>query len=116
MSTIYIKNLVIEAKHGVHDYEKVNPQRFRIDLDLEVTTPEAFVSDDVNDTVSYSDIRQTVIDTVQDNTFDLIERLAQAIIDAISADKRINTITVSIQKLDIFPTGIPGIRITANIS
>jgi dihydroneopterin aldolase len=112
MSTVYIRDLVIEAKHGVHDREKVSAQRFNINLELDVDTPGAFTSDDVNDTVSYSELRQIIIDTVTNNTFDLIERLAQEIINNISADRRINTITVAIEKLDVYPSGVPGIRIT----
>ncbi len=112
MSFVCLKDLVVEGKHGVHEHEKVTPQRFNINLELEVNTPRAFISDDIDDTVSYSEIRRTIIQTVQDNTFDLIERLADEIIHALSADKRIKTISIAIEKLDVYTTGIPGIRVT----
>ena len=110
-STIYLKDLVVEAKHGVHAHEKVNAQRFSITLDLEVNTPEAFVNDDINNTVSYSWLRQTIINIVQQNSFDLIERLAQVILDGIFVDSRIQQATLSIEKLDVYPDTVPGIRV-----
>ena len=108
---MYIKDLLIEATHGVYDHEKTTPQRFNITLELEVETPNAFTSDDVNDTVDYAKIRESVIDTVQNNSFELIERLAQEIANTVLVDTRITQATIAIDKLDAFETGIPGVRI-----
>jgi len=113
MSVIYLKDLVVDAKHGVYDHEKINPQRFKIDLELEVDTELAFESDDFNDTIDYAYVRQTVINTIQNNSFELIERLAQEIANQIMTDKRILEATISIYKLDAFETGVPGIKITS---
>ncbi|TAL15022.1 dihydroneopterin aldolase [Patescibacteria group bacterium] len=112
MSKIYLKDLVIDAKHGVYDHEKTTEQRFKIDLTLEVDNESAFESDDVSDTIDYAYVRQTVINTVQTTSFNLIERLAQEIADQVLDDKRILAATVAIYKLDAFETGIPGIEIT----
>jgi dihydroneopterin aldolase len=111
MSTIFLKNLVVSAKHGVYDSEKIHEQRFKIDLELEVDNDSAFESDDVKDTIDYAYVRQVVINTVQNNSFDLIERLAQAICDQVLMDTRILQITISIFKLDAFESGVPGIKI-----
>ncbi len=111
-SVVYLKDLVIEAKHGIHPHEKVNAQRFNITLELEVNTPDAFLNDNIDDTVSYSWLRQTIIDVVQGNSFDLIERLAQVILDKIFVDNHIKQATLSIEKLDVYSDSIPGIRIT----
>ncbi|MDB5167596.1 MAG: folB [Candidatus Saccharibacteria bacterium] len=112
MSKIYLKDLVIDAKHGVYDHEKVTEQRFKIDLTLEVDNELAFESDNVSDTIDYAYVRQTVINTVQTTSFSLIERLAQEIADQILTDKRILEATIAIYKLDAFETGIPGVEIT----
>lgn len=112
MSTIFLKNVVVEAKHGVYDHEKINQQRFKIDLELEANNDTSFESDDVKDTIDYAYVRQTVINTVQNNSFDLIERLAAEIAKQVLMDKRILEATVSVYKLDAFPTGIPGVKIT----
>ncbi len=112
MSTIFLKNLVITAKHGIYDNEKVIEQRFKIDLELEVDNDAAFESDNVKDTIDYAYVRQVVLNTVQNNSFGLIEKLAQVICDQVLMDTRILQITVRIFKLDAFDNGIPGIEIT----
>lgn len=112
MSTIYLKNLVVDAKHGVYDHEKVTPQRFKIDLELEADNAASFESDNVKDTIDYAYVRQIVINTVQNNSFDLIERLAAEIAKQVLMDRRIFEVTVAIYKLDAFPTGLPGVEIT----
>jgi FolB domain-containing protein len=58
MSVIYLKDLVVEAKHGVHPHEKTTPQRFNISAKLHVDTIKAEVSDDLADTVNWSHIRK----------------------------------------------------------
>ena len=112
MSQIFLHNLIVTARHGVHAHEKVTPQRFRISINLDVTTPQAYISDNIDDTLSYSEVRQTIIDITQNNSFDLIERLAQVLIDAILINSRVNKVTVMIEKPDVYKDSIPGITVT----
>lgn len=112
MSHIFLNDLIISAKHGVHQREKEKAQRFKINLSLEVDTAKAFTSDNVEDTVNYSELRTKTIAIVENNSFDLIERLAQEISTTLLSDKRIKELTISIAKLDVFETGIPSISVT----
>jgi dihydroneopterin aldolase len=41
MGSIYIKDLIIEAKHGVHPHEKQNAQRFNVSVKLTVDIEKA---------------------------------------------------------------------------
>jgi dihydroneopterin aldolase len=112
MSQLFLHNLIIEARHGIHPHEKEHAQRFSISLDLEVATPQAYASDDINDTVSYSWLRQTVIEIVGHNSFDLIEHLAKVMSESVLIDERIKRVTITIEKIDVYPSGVPGISIT----
>ncbi len=115
MSVIYIRDLVITAKHGVHQVEKQRPQRFYIQLELAVDTAKAATSDDLADTLNYSGVRATVIDTVQNNSFNLIEHLGHEIAHRLLAsDRRIENVQLSIEKLDVFDSGVPGVRLEVN--
>jgi dihydroneopterin aldolase len=112
MSVIYIKDLVVTGKHGVQPREKEQAQRFRISVELTVDIPAAATSDDLADTINYSDVKRIIIAIVQDSSFNLIERLAQVIGDRIIAhDPRLEKIQVSIEKLDVFESGIPGVSL-----
>lgn len=112
LSHISLNNLIVNARHGVHTHEKENPQRFQIDLSLEVDTTHAFTSDELEDTISYSDIRNKTIHVMESTSFNLLERLVQEIADNLLADSRIKQLTITIAKLDIFESGIPSITAT----
>ncbi len=113
MPVLYIKDLVVEGKHGVHLHEQTTPQRFRINVELTIDTSKAAASDGLADTVNWSELRDMVTDTVRNRSFGLVERLAQALADQILADGRVEKLVLSVDKLDAFPSGIPGIRIEA---
>ena len=114
MSVIYIRDLVIEAKHGYHQEEKDNAQRFKINVELTIDTATAGRSDDLADTLNWSELRDTIVDTVQKNSFNLMERLAQEVADQILKDGRVEKLVVSIDKPDAFSSGVPGIRLEAD--
>jgi len=111
MATLYIRDLVIEAKHGVHEHEKQNSQRFGLTLELQFDTSKASSSDDLADTVDWSQLRQSVITLVESTSFSLIERLAQEVANLILLDARVEQALIQIDKLDAFESGVPGIRL-----
>jgi dihydroneopterin aldolase len=113
MSVIYIRDLVIEAKHGYRQEEKDNAQRFKINVELTIDTAKAGRSDDLADTLNWSGLRDTIVNTVQNNSFDLMERLAQELVSQILKDGRVQKLVVSIDKPDAFSSGVPGIRLEA---
>ena len=114
MPVIYIKNLIIQAKHGVHQRERTNAQSFKISVELTVNSSKAGISDNLDDTVNWSQVRDIIVNTVQNNSFNLVERLAREVADQILLDKRISKAVVTIDKPEAFQTGIPGVRLEIN--
>ena len=113
MSTIYIRDLVVEGVHGWHDHEKNKPQKFSISVELDVET-KAGQSDQLHDTVNWSEIRDQITSTVEGNSFNLIEKLAQTIADELLQDHKIKKATVAVDKLEAFASGVPGVRVTSS--
>jgi dihydroneopterin aldolase len=114
MTVIYIKDLVVEGRHGVHQREKDNPQRFSINVEATIDNAKAGLSDDLADTLDWSRLRAAIIDTVQNNSFNLVERLAGEIAAQILLEKRVRKLVLSVDKPDAFKTGVPGVRIEVN--
>ncbi len=83
MDKILIRDLKIFAYHGVNPEEKRDGQHFVFDIDLSVNITKACHSDDVNDTVSYAKVIKTVNRVVTAEKYDLLERVAQVVCDAI---------------------------------
>lgn len=86
MDKIYIKGLEIFAYHGVNPEEKENGQRFLLDLTLHADLAQARQSDRLEDTVNYAAVRKTVQRAFTGEKYDLIERAAQVVCEAVLAE------------------------------
>lgn len=83
METIRIKGLEIFAYHGVNPEEKENGQKFILDIAMQADISRAAQTDDLNETVNYAAVRKTVNAVFTAQKYDLIERAAQVVCDAI---------------------------------
>ncbi|KIZ40449.1 MULTISPECIES: dihydroneopterin aldolase [Rhodopseudomonas] len=97
--TIFIKGLVIHARHGVMEHETEVGQRFVIDLELTVDLAESSRTDRLADTVSYSNVVASATAAFKDANYRLLERAAGAVADAILvAFPRIDAVKVTVHK------------------
>ncbi|HEX5744228.1 MAG TPA: dihydroneopterin aldolase [Candidatus Saccharimonadales bacterium] len=108
---VFIKDLVIAGKHGVNDHEKESPQRFNVTVELNLAATKATISDNLLDTADWSRLRRRIIAIVEGKSYNLIERLAMEIAAKLLEDKRIAKAIVTIDKIDAFESGIPGVRL-----
>ncbi|CCD89244.1 dihydroneopterin aldolase (DHNA) [Bradyrhizobium sp. ORS 285] len=97
--TIFIKGVLIHARHGVMEHESEVGQRFVIDLELYTDLSDSSRSDRLADTVSYSDVVETATAAFKDTNYRLLERAAGAVADAILASfARIRAVKVTVHK------------------
>ena len=78
---IELRGLRVRGNHGVFDFEKREGQDFVIDVTLHTSVSRAAATDDLNETIHYGELAEEVAGIVEDNTFDLIETLAERIAD-----------------------------------
>ena len=83
MDKIIIKGLKFFAYHGVNPEEKEQGQNFIFDIILHVNINKACHSDNVEDTVSYAKVVKTVRRVFCAEKYDLLEKCAQVVADAI---------------------------------
>lgn len=83
MDKIIIKNLKLYSFHGVHESEKFNGQNFVLDITVSLDLSKPCISDNVSDTVSYSEIIYKVKEVFSAQKYDLLEKAAQKVCDAI---------------------------------
>lgn len=99
METIRIKGLEIFAYHGVNPEEKENGQRFVLDLAMTADLSRAAQSDDLRDTVNYAAVRKAVTAAFTAQKYDLIERAAQVVCDAVlNGFPQVAAVTVELKK------------------
>ncbi|SJZ86652.1 dihydroneopterin aldolase [Selenihalanaerobacter shriftii] len=104
---IRLKGLEFYAYHGVLAEEKELGQRFIIDLTLETDLKEAGMTDEVTKTINYAEVYQEVKEIVEDESYDLIETVAEKVANQI-LDKfvGIERVVIVVKKPEV---PIPGV-------
>lgn len=98
---ITLSGLVFFGRHGVNPEETTLGQRFGAELTILLDLTAAGESDDVADTVSYSSLYKIVRGEIEGTPSKLLEHLAARVArKVLSSDKRIETVKVSISKLN----------------
>ncbi len=113
MDKIFIENLHISGRHGALDHERSYEQKFLVDISVDFDTQLGAKSDKLVDTLDYARLRDIARDTIESqSSVYLIEKLADTIARKIlTKDARIESVTITIRKPSIFPTGVPGVTI-----
>jgi dihydroneopterin aldolase len=95
---IVLTGLTVRGHHGVFDFERRDGQDFVLDVDLELDTAPAARSDDVADTVDYGELTTALAAVVGGEPVNLLETLAQRLVDACLAHARVAVATVTVHK------------------
>ena len=98
---VFIRDFMVECFIGVYDYEKLEPQRVRINLDLAVNEGEHPIIDDIRNVVSYETIANGILDIANEGHVNLVETFAERIAEMCFKDRRVGSVRVRIEKLDI---------------
>lgn len=96
---ILIKGLRVVSIVGVLDHERESPQPLQIDVDIHVDLHDAGLSDDLDETVHYGEVSQSLIRVAQDHSDRLLERLAQRMADAVLTFPRVAAVDLTLTKV-----------------
>ena len=96
--TIDLRGVRIFAYHGVREFEKQEGQSFSIDVHLVPSGARACETDRLGDAVSYSEVADVVVKIATERRFDLIERLAAVIGDALLVRFPLSRAVVTVHK------------------
>ena len=106
MDTIFLSEVKVQTKLGVPEWERMTPQTIILDIEIGYDLSRACQSDDVNDTIDYGAVVSRVRDTLQENSFQLVEKLAEHLCQLIL--KEFNALNVKIKVAK--PTILPGLK------
>ena len=99
---IVLANMVFQARHGVNDREKVEAQRFEVDVELAVDVQPAGLDDDLEKTVDYRGVYDVTRQVVESTTFNLIEALAEAIAhEVLNGHELVEEVVVRVRKPEV---------------
>lgn len=98
MDKIIAKGLSFFGCHGIMPDEKTKPQPFIIDLELWLDLQTAALNDDINMTVNYDHLFHEVGRIVKENSFNLIETLAETIAGQILENYPVEAVEITVYK------------------
>ncbi len=108
---VRLTGLRFSAIHGVHDFERTQPQAFEVDLDCALA-PRPH-SDDLATTVDYAQLSRTVESAVTGDPVNLIESLAERIAAACLQYPLIESVEVTVHKPDAaMPVDLRDVAVT----
>ena len=98
---VFVRDLSVEARLGVHEAERLSPQRIIINIDLAVKEGSDPMSDDIKNVVSYEILVRKVEGIVAQGHVNLAETLAELIAGECLEDERVMVARVRVEKPDI---------------
>jgi 7,8-dihydroneopterin aldolase/epimerase/oxygenase len=100
MDTIFFNGMEFYAYHGAFPEENRLGQRFYVDLELGLDLAPAGQTDDLDQTVDYAKVYETVKETVESHTFALVETLAERIASRLLESFPLEEVMVRVTKPD----------------
>jgi 7,8-dihydroneopterin aldolase/epimerase/oxygenase len=95
---IMIEGLEVYGHHGVADEEKVLGQRMIYDVRMTIDDCPAARTDDVADTIDYTEVMDVIVDVVTTRSYSLLERLAWLSAEAIIRKFPVDEVWVQVTK------------------
>jgi len=100
---IYLRDAVFEANIGVHDRERVGPQRLRINVDLFVSLAASTPRHDrVEEVVDYDFACATILRRIARGHVNLQETLVDDLASALLAHPGVVAVRVCTEKPDVY--------------
>jgi dihydroneopterin aldolase len=100
---VFVRDLVLDAHIGVHQHEKLGPQRVRVNVDLAVWEKDVDgIGDRLANVVCYEQVVSGIRALVEKGHLNLVETLAEQIAALCLEDSRVRIARVRVEKLDVF--------------
>ena len=110
---VLIKELILDLKLGYFYFEKKETQKVKFNLDVYYQDKKPSNDKDIKSIVNYAKIVKLIKKLVKNKHYNFLETLAEDVFDELFRDKRIDKISLQIEKLEIMKDcSSVGIQIT----
>ena len=96
--TVFIKNFIIEEIIGIHKHEKIKKQKIKFNIVLDINQSSIPDEKDIKSIVDYEKITKKIESLTKSKKYNFLESLAEDSFKEIFEDKRINSVTIKIEK------------------
>ena len=98
--TVFIKDFIIEEIIGIHEHEKIKKQKIKFNIVLDVNKSAIPDEKDIKSIVDYEKITNKLENLTKSKKYNFLESLAEDSFKEMFEDKRINSVTIKIEKPD----------------
>ena len=98
---VLIKDLILDLKLGYYDFEKEESQKVKFILEVNYEDKKPSNDKDLKSIVNYAKIVKLIKKLVKNKHYNFLETLAEDVFDELFKDRRIDKITLQIEKLEI---------------
>ena len=96
--TVFIKDFIIEEIIGIHEHEKIKKQKIKFNIALDVNQSTTPNEKDIKSIVDYEKIANKLENLAKNKKYNFLESLVEDSFKEIFEDKRINSVTIKIEK------------------
>ena len=98
---VLIKELILDLKIGYYRFEKEKTQKVKFNLEVNYEDKKPSNDKDIKSIVNYAKIVKLIKKLIKNKHYNFLETLAEDVFDELFKDKRIDKITLQIEKLEI---------------
>ena len=98
---VLIKELILDLKLGYYDFEREKTQKVKFSLEIDYEDKKPSNDKDLKSIVNYAKIVKLIKKLVKNKHYNFLETLAEDVFDELFKDKRIDKISLRIEKLEI---------------
>ena len=96
--TVFIKDFIIEEIIGIHKHEKIKKQKIKFNIVLNINQSHVPDEKDIKSIVDYEKITNKLENLTRSKKYNFLESLAEDSFREIFEDKRINSVSIKIEK------------------
>lgn len=98
MDTLFIRRLPVQAVVGCYPWEQRMPQPLWLDLEIAIDCQKSAQTDRLENTVSYVAVQQYLQQWFTQNSFQLVEALAEALATTLRAEFNLPWLRLTVTK------------------
>ena len=98
---VLIKELLLDLKIGYFDFEKEKKQKVKFSLEIDYVDKKPSSDKDIKSIVNYAKVVRLIKKLIKKKHYNFLETLAEDVFDELFKDKRIDKISLQIEKLEI---------------
>ena len=98
---VLIKELILNLKLGYYDFEKVKPQKVKFSLEVNYKDKKPTSDKDLKSIVNYDKLVRLIKKLTKNKHYNFLETLAEDVFDELFKDRRLDKISLQIEKLEI---------------